>query len=65
MKYILSTGFSDFEKGPQSIMRFGSFLGTGIFASDGDRAKSVSHNSRFYLKEDFALRRPYLKLYAL
>ncbi|KAG8891559.1 hypothetical protein FRC01_014633, partial [Tulasnella sp. 417] len=39
MKYILSTGFNDFEKGPQSFMRFGSFLGTGIFGSDGERAK--------------------------
>ncbi|KAG8962385.1 hypothetical protein FRC05_005356 [Tulasnella sp. 425] len=39
LKYMLSTGFNDFEKGPQSIMRLGSFLGTGIFASDGERAK--------------------------
>ncbi|KIO25816.1 hypothetical protein M407DRAFT_24871 [Tulasnella calospora MUT 4182] len=39
LKYMLSTGFNDFEKGPQSIMRFGSFLGTGILGSDGERAK--------------------------
>ncbi|KAG9046265.1 hypothetical protein FS837_004762 [Tulasnella sp. UAMH 9824] len=52
MKYILSTGFNDFEKGPQSIMRFGSFLGTGIFASDGDRAKSHRAIARPYFARE-------------
>ncbi|KAG8904307.1 hypothetical protein FRC01_008789, partial [Tulasnella sp. 417] len=55
LKYILSTGFNDFEKGPQAFMRFGSFLGTGIFGSDGERAKYVSHDSSLYLTEKILL----------
>ncbi|KAG8917236.1 hypothetical protein FRC01_002589 [Tulasnella sp. 417] len=51
LKYILSIGFNDFEKGPQAIMRFGSFLGTGIFGSDGERARYVSPDSSLYLTE--------------
>lgn len=46
LKFIVSTGFPHFGKGEPAQIRFRSFLGKGIFASDGERAKMVSQSSR-------------------
>lgn len=45
VKFMLNTGFSEFERGRTISLVNGSFFGKGIFGSDGDRAKMVSHHT--------------------
>ncbi|KAJ8474484.1 hypothetical protein ONZ45_g15936 [Pleurotus djamor] len=52
VKAILATQFDDFEKGPASEAQFSTFLGTGVFNSDGDRWKFHRSMTRpFFTKE--------------
>lgn len=42
-KYITTLGFSEFERGEAQSVRAGSFLGKGIFNSDGESHKMVRY----------------------
>lgn len=42
VKFVLSTGFNEFEIGDAIAIRLGSFFGEGIFVADGETAKMVS-----------------------
>lgn len=42
MKHILVSGFQEFDKGAPQRERMKGFLGTGIFAADGDMWKMAS-----------------------
>ncbi|KAG8917235.1 hypothetical protein FRC01_002588, partial [Tulasnella sp. 417] len=52
LKFIVSTGFPHFGKGEPAEIRFRSFLGKGIFASDGERAKIVKALARPYFARE-------------
>ncbi|KAG8845588.1 hypothetical protein FRB96_002341 [Tulasnella sp. 330] len=52
MKEILVTQFSNFTKGPQFHSMFDSFLGTGIFNSDGDAWKMHRSMTRPFFNRD-------------
>ena len=41
MKYMLSTGVENFNRGSATIDRLGSFFGQGIFLSNESQAKEV------------------------
>ncbi|KAG8940266.1 hypothetical protein FRC04_005448 [Tulasnella sp. 424] len=52
VKFMVSTGFPHFGKGEQAQIRFRSFLGKGIFASDGERAKMHRALARPYFARE-------------
>ncbi|KAG8983276.1 hypothetical protein FRB90_006154, partial [Tulasnella sp. 427] len=52
VKFIVSTGFPHFGKGEVGRIRFRSFLGKGIFASDGERAKMHRALARPYFARE-------------
>ncbi|KAG8962386.1 hypothetical protein FRC05_005357 [Tulasnella sp. 425] len=52
VKFIVSTGFPHFGKGEPAQIRFRSFLGKGIFASDGERAKMHRALARPYFARE-------------
>ncbi|KAG8931585.1 hypothetical protein FRC00_000718 [Tulasnella sp. 408] len=52
LKFIVSTGFPHFGKGEPAQIRFRSFLGKGIFASDGERAKMHRALARPYFARE-------------
>ncbi|KAG9035693.1 hypothetical protein FS837_001848 [Tulasnella sp. UAMH 9824] len=52
LKCIVSTGFPNFGKGEPAQIRFRSFLGKGIFASDGERAKMHRALARPYFARE-------------
>jgi len=45
MKHILVSGFQHFDKGEPQRERMSGFLGTGIFAADGDMWKMARLHS--------------------
>ncbi|KAG5719961.1 Cytochrome P450 52A3 [Termitomyces sp. T112] len=52
MKAILATQFDDFEKGPMFYHQLHSFLGTGVFNSDGDMWRFHRAMTRPFFSKD-------------
>ncbi|KAF8966456.1 cytochrome P450 [Flammula alnicola] len=52
IKQVLATQFDSFEKGPTSQAQFHSFLGTGVFNSDGDMWKFHRTMTRPFFTKD-------------
>ncbi|KAG8985262.1 hypothetical protein FRB95_004942 [Tulasnella sp. JGI-2019a] len=51
-KFILSTGFNNFEIGEAVVIRLESFFGKGIFVADGETAKMHRALARPYFARD-------------